>query len=253
MKKCEKCAFMGISNFCPKCGGKMMEMNIELNEIADDACQNIEKNAESIDCRQEYEQSEFQNGNTNMLPVVDTKNKNGLRVKIIIGAITAAIITTIIFLAGSFKTTYSDFLGEFERYLQGTFPGDAISIEYEGENFWICFGDEKAASMFNFIHDGEKICDGDKEMEEEAESIWLTGSFLEYDAEQSVKIFGGFIDYLSKDVDGYIEGAQIVQDMVNEYAENANQIVERKMDKGEVTLIPSDLNNSIICIIFTKG
>lgn len=150
---------------------------------------------------------------------------------------------------GCGKTTYEDFLHGFEGYLQESFPEDDISIKCEEENFWIYFGSQKAAIMLTFLFDGDGILEDDERMNEEAKTIHLTGSFLEYDSEQSAKIFGGFLDYLSKDIDNAMDGSKEVLNMIEEYS--TNQKAEREVDRGQVDFLPVDLDNAICSIIFT--
>lgn len=152
---------------------------------------------------------------------------------------------------GCSKTTYEDFIYGFEEYLQESFPEDDISIKCEEEDFWIYFGSEKAPIMLTLLFDGESILEDDERMNEEAKSIHLTGSFLEYDSAQSAKIFGGFLDYLSKDIDNAMNGAKEVSNMIEEYS--TNQKAERKVDRGRVDFLPLDLDNAIISIVFSSN
>ncbi len=161
------------------------------------------------------------------------------------------ILALVLGVTGCSKNTYEGFLSGFEKYLQESFPEDDISIQYEGENFWIYFGNQKSPNMLTFVLDGANVSEGDENMNAEAKSIHLSGSFLPYDSEQSAKIFGGFLDYFSKDVDGAMNGAQEVLKMINEYS--SNQMTERKVDKGKVSLFPLDTDNAIMSIVFAAN
>ena len=150
---------------------------------------------------------------------------------------------------GCAKNTYEDFLHGFEGYLRENFPEDDISIQYEEGDFWFYFGKQKSPCMLTFMFDGDNVPENDENMKAEAKSIHLTGSFLDYDSAQSAKIFGGFLDYLSKDIDNAMNGAKEVSNMIEEYS--TNQKAERKVDRGQVDFLPLDLDNLICTIIFT--
>lgn len=163
----------------------------------------------------------------------------------------ACILALALSVTSCSKNTYEGFLNGFEEYLQENFPEDDISIKSEEGNFWIYLGNEKSPDMLTFMVEGDSIFEDDERMNEEIKTIHLSGSFLQYDSEQSAKFFGGFLDYLSKDIDGTMEGAQEVLKMINEYS--SNPMAEREVDKGKVSLLPLDTDNAIMSIVFTAN
>lgn len=159
-------------------------------------------------------------------------------------------------LSGCSKNSCTDFLEGFKLYLQEEFPEDNISVEFLLEDFSFTLGGVLCSSRLTFMYDGNKLTEDDAKMNKKAKAIQLTGDFAPYFGQDAIqrdlKIFGGFLDYVDSNIDTAEEGMVAVYEMMNELAENPDEMIIREIDNGKVSWssVDSDYGTMMLTFVY---
>lgn len=124
------------------------------------------------------------------------------------------------------------------------------------KDFSFTLGGASCSSRLAFMYDGDKLKEDDAKMNKKAKAIQLTADFAPYFGQEAIqrdlKIFGGFLDYVDSNIDTAEEGMAAIYDMMNELAENPDEMIIREIDNGKVSWssVDSDYGTMMLAFVY---